>query len=104
MRIARQIGKDRLWSSEGRLGVNHPVRLAGRSQVAEERRPITQTCLVAEELKPSGAVKLDELREEEPAEQLAEDTHRQQESRTRRDPTLVVERDAAAGTIMWMCG
>ena len=61
-----------------------------------ERSPVPQSGLLAEELQPVGAEQLDQPGQEKTAEQLSQDAHREQECRTRRDPSLAVERDAAA--------
>jgi len=64
MGVARQVGKYRLRASEWRLGVGNPILLSERRDVAEERTPLAQTDMVAEELDPAGDVKLDQPSQE----------------------------------------
>jgi len=70
---------------------------AKRRQAADERAPIPQSNMVAEEVKPTDRMQLEQPCQEEPAEQLGKHADRQQEGRPRRDPALAVERDPAAG-------
>src|SRR5665213_4304160 len=82
MRVPRQISEHGFGAAGRRLGIDHPLHLADRSQVAEEGTPINQARLIAAEVQPPGVMKFDQLREEEPPEQLGEDTHWQEEGRT----------------------
>jgi hypothetical protein len=64
--------------------------------VAKEGAPVAETGLRAEEVQLAGGLQLEQPGQEQPSKQLAEDPHRQQEGRPRRDPALAVEREAAA--------
>ena len=70
--------------------------MADRREVALEGPTVGEWSEVAEEGKPAGVVECDQSGEEQAAEQLAEDAHRQEERRSRRDPALPIECDAAA--------
>lgn len=96
MGVARQIRQHRRLTCKRRLGVDDPGFLADRCQVAQERRPVAESGLIAVELQAAGAEQFDQPGEEQPAEQFAKDPHRQQERRPGRHLALAAERDAAA--------
>ena len=54
-----------------------------------------QTGVVTEEGEAAGGMELDQPGQEQAAEQFAQDTDRQEESRPGRYPALSIERDAA---------
>ena len=56
--------------------------MANRREVALEGPPVGEWCEAAEEGKPAGVVECDQSGEEQAAEQLAEDAHRQEERRS----------------------
>ena len=89
--IAREVGEHRFGPGEGRLGVDHPAFLADRREVAQEGPPVGEWGEAAEEGKPAGVVEGDQAGEEQAAEQLAQDAHRQEERRSRGDPALPIE-------------
>jgi hypothetical protein len=64
--------------------------------VAQEGPPVGKWCKVAEEGQPARVVECDQSGEEQAAEQLAQDAHRQKERRPRRYPALSIECDATA--------
>ena len=61
----------------------------------QEGPTVGEWCEAAEEGKPAGVVECDQSGEEQAAEQLAQDAHRQEERRSRRYPALPIECDAA---------
>ena len=65
--------------------------------MAQERRPVAQSGLTAVELQAAGVEQFGQPDQEQPAEQLGKDPHRQQERWPGRHPALAIERDAAAG-------
>ena len=65
--------------------------MADRREVAQEGPSVSEWREAAEEGKPAGVVECDQPGEEQAAEQLAQDTHRQEERRSRRDPALSIE-------------
>ena len=96
MSVAREIGEHGFGPGEGRLGVDHPALMAERREVAQEGAPVSERREAAEESKPAGVVECDQSGEEQATKQLAEDAHRQEERRSRGDPALAIECDAAA--------
>ena len=93
--IAREVGEHRFGTSEGRLGIDHPAFLADRREVSQEGPAVGEWSEAAEEGEPAGVVKGEQFGEEQAAEQLAEDAHRQEERWSRGDPALSIECDAA---------
>jgi len=67
--IARQIGENRSRSGEGFFGVDNPLGLAQRIEVALESGAIGERCVVVEEAQIAGLVGGSQLFEEEPPEQ-----------------------------------
>jgi hypothetical protein len=70
--------------------------MAGRREVAQEGAPVSEWRAVTEEGKPAGVMERDQSGEEQAAEQLAQDAHRQEERRLRGDPALPTKCDTAA--------
>src|SRR5207245_10427547 len=56
MRVAPQILQHVLRSAKGGLGINHPLGIFERSQVAGESQRVTQGFEIAEELKLAGGI------------------------------------------------
>ena len=96
MSVAREIGEHCLGTCEGRLGVDHPALMADRREVAQEGPAVGEWREASEEGQPAGGVERDQSGEEQAAEQLAEDAHRQEELWSRGDPALPIECDTAA--------
>ncbi|MEA2961467.1 MAG: hypothetical protein QOI46_1565 [Alphaproteobacteria bacterium] len=94
--VAREVGEHRFGAGEGWLGVDHPAFVADRREVAQEDAPVSERCEAAEEGKLACVVECDQPGQEQTAEQLAEDAHRQEERRSRGDPALPIECDATA--------
>ena len=83
VRIARQIGKHRFRTSERRLGVNYPALLANGRYMAPERAGVGKRCQMTEEGEPAALMQRHQPGQEQPPEQCTQDTHGQQERRTR---------------------
>src|SRR5277367_3571250 len=96
MGIAREIGEHGFRTGEGRLGVDHPAFMTDRREVVLEGPTVGEWCEVAEGGKPACVVECDQSGEEQTAEQLAKDAHRQEKCRPRRYPALSIECDTAA--------
>ena len=67
--IARKIAQHLPWSPERAFGVDNPIGVAQRRQIAREGPCIRQRGVFAEELELSGKVRRGELGKDQPPEQ-----------------------------------
>ena len=86
--VAGEIGEHRLGAGERRLGVDNPALLPNWREVTQEGAPVGQMGHGSEEGEPPGFLQRDQAGEEQAAEQLAQDAHRQEEGWARRYPAL----------------
>jgi hypothetical protein len=70
VRVARQIGKHRLWPGKGWLGVDHPVLLSQRCDEAQEGALFARPGVVAEEVEPARGMNLKQPCQEQAAEKF----------------------------------
>ena len=95
--VTREIGEHRLRSGEGSLGVDEPARRPERREEGGEGIGSGEMSVLAEELQLAGGMRRGELLQHQPAEELREHAHRQEEARLARDPLGSIERDPATG-------
>jgi hypothetical protein len=81
---------------DGNIPTYSAAFVTDRREVAQEGPSVSERCEAAEEDKLAGVVKCDQLGEEQAAEQLAQDAHRQKERWSRGDPALSIESNTAA--------
>src|ERR1700744_5019754 len=97
MGIAPYVVEDLSRPGERPLGIDHPLCLPGRRQVAPERRRLMQVTMFGEEVQLAGGKGLLEVPQEQTPKHPRQHPHRQKEPRPAGDPALPVWRDAAAG-------
>jgi hypothetical protein len=92
MRVPGQIVQDVAWTTEWSLGINHPVLSKERAEEGMERLLIRQrkACAIERELLPAESAL--ETGHKLPAENPAQNSHREKEPRRRSDPPLPVQR------------
>ena len=94
MRGIRTSGSVR--GGDGNIPTYSAALVAGWREVAKEGASVSEAREPAEKDKLAAVVECDQLGEEQPAEQLAEDAHWQKERWSRGDPALPIECDSAA--------
>ena len=77
MRVAAQIAQNLGGAAEGRLGINHPLGLAGCSKMGRESRLVLQRLEAGEELQRPAVVGFLQGFEEQAAKQARENPGRQ---------------------------
>ncbi len=95
--VAAEICQDGIRPGERSLGVDMPLDLAHRRQMALERSRVGQPGQIAEELQFVGVEGGDHFFQEQPPEQHRQNIDRQEEALAAVDPVLPVDGYAAAG-------
>ena len=95
--VAPEVVENLLGPGEGALGVDDPLGLAERLEVAGEGVGVIERGEGVAELEPAGAEGLLEPFEEEAAEQAGEDANGEEEAGAAGDPEVTLGSDAAAG-------
>jgi len=90
MRITAQILKDLLRAAKRWLGVNHPVDLSYRSQIAGKGIGTLQRFKGVKKVQLPGVKGSLQLLQKQPAKQQRQDSHMQKEAGTAGDPVLAV--------------
>ena len=89
--VAPDVVQDLLGSREGRFRVHHPVSLSRGREVPEKRGAIAQRVKGPEELECAGVERGVEFGQEEAPKQAREDSDRQEEAGSARDPASVIK-------------
>src|SRR5271154_3323057 len=97
MGISTDIGEDLAWPGEGRLGIDHPFRIPGASEMAAERGPFRKGLKLGEEMELTGSECGFEIVQEQATKQARQNPDGKEEARPASNPSIAFERDAAAG-------
>ena len=85
--VATEVVEDLFGAGEGRLGIDHPLGLAGCPEVLGEALRVGERLQLAREAQAAGLESILQRREEYAAEVTREDPDRQEEPRAAGDPT-----------------
>ena len=95
--VASEVSQHGFRSSEGRLGVDDPFGLVGRSQVAPEDVPVSERLEGREELQLAGIKGFLQILQKQATKKASQHSNRQEESGTARDPSISIGRESATG-------